>query len=197
MAHYSDSLAVYLPFERGFKDQKVSLKIHKLTLGETLEYMTVKSCRVLQGKLGLPVLELKRQSASLFCRKVLENIPEGWIEEIIELGENLNFPPTEEGKKTKKNLKNPAWVQELIARLGRGCGFTKEQVLDLYPAEIPALLKGIRRMEIESSVQTALAVNSPKTVSEQLKAIQPDEERGEISDEKYRELEAKYLKRSK
>ena len=190
MAHYTDSLPVWECFKTTLEGAEIALKIHKLNLGEVLSYLPVKNNKSVLEAMKLPTSDLTREMAEIFTRGGLPaGLPEEVIKEIITRGEAQNFPPHD----STREKASADWLAGLFAALGK-IGYKKDDVLALYPAEIPALLRAAQKATLADCIHTALAVNAPKALSEELEALRTPEERHELSDSEYKALEEKYLK---
>ncbi len=196
MGHFTDFLPVWEVFKTDIEGAEIAVNIYKMTLGEVLTYLCVKNNLVAVSVLKLPETELLSELAAILTHhKTHSGLPEETIREIVSRGEALNFPPAEKAHGAGEKA-SPEWVAQLIAKLGV-LGYKRDDVLALYPAEIPALLREARRETIRTAICIAQAINAPGTLFDDLKTLESPEERNEVSMETYKALEKKYLKKGK
>lgn len=161
------SLDTYLEIElcKGWK-----YRIKKLNLGESLEFLIIWNV-YLATREGLDdiiaLVAFDDNKLGFLTKEEKKTIGESAREFNYDANKKTE-KKTE--KKTDKKDKNETWLQSLFAYFGREFGYTKKDVLSLYPDEIPLIIAENKKLKDAENMNMIVIFHKPELEIDRLKA---------------------------
>jgi hypothetical protein len=192
VAEEAGCMSIYdsLPSYREIKISTGTVRVRKLALGELLEFEGHVRAAGVYRIAGNDQLELECLTAA--CEAVCGTHGNGADEDVRKIveeakdfnravprGSSATLGDRDATKLLEQSKSDPDgdWLQKLLALLMRELGYSKRDVLELYPAEIPVILAENRKLkrldEINGGFWMQAARFAPKACEAEMRRLYP------------------------